>query len=317
MVTTTEFLRKVKSAALVPTHQITYQDSDILDLANEEMDNLIVPFITAMREEFFVVQTTIPIVAGVAAINIPERAVGRTIRNLNIMITGDNRPKELIRASLSETFALNTNPDVPVFHYFQGDQIMVNPVPASNYGNYLLWWEMRPNRLVPVSDVGIISSVSNTSVTVQQNLNKAITTGSIVDVYKTKNGYSNIYYDAVVGSASTGMGAKVLVLSGFSAGNPITGVSIGDNISLAWQGSTIQLPDEAVVCLVQATALRMLQGQEQANQYSITKGLLDRNLNSLQMALTPRNEGQALKIRVKHPSFGPGRRFSIFGVASN
>ena len=312
MVTTTAFLARVKSAALVPTHQITYQDQDIFELANEEMDNLLIPLIMSLREEYLVTKTIIPMVIGEYIIPIPERAVGRTIRSIKVSKNSSAYPEELTRASISESFAFNTNPSAPRYHYFEGDVIKINPIPDQVYGDYHLWWECRPSRLVPTVSVGIITSVTPTSVIVQQNLNTAITTGSVIDITKVKAGYSNIYQDLTVGSISTGIGPKVLVLSGFSVSNPITGVSVGDHISLAFTSDIIQLPDEALVCLVQATALRMLQGLEQTQQYALTSAILERNLASLKTALTPRNEGSSIKVRIHCPTFGPGRRSSIF-----
>ena len=312
MVTTVDFLRKVKSAALIPTHQITYRDPDILDLANEEMDNLLVPMIMSIREEYLVTKTVIPIVVGEYIIEIPERAVGRTIRDLKIQQVYTAYPEELTRATLTESYAFSQSPGKPRYHYFEGDVIKVNPVPDQVYGNYLLWWECRPSRLIQTVDVGIITAVTDTTVTVQQNLNKNITTGAVVDIVKVKPGFSNIYIDQTVGSISTGIGPKVIVLSGFSPSNPITGVNVGDHISLAFTSDIVQLPEEAVVALVQATALRMLAGQEQGAQYKIVSDLLERNLKSLRSALSPRNEGSAIKIRPHNPSMGPGRRSSLF-----
>ena len=118
--------------------------------------------------------------------------------------------------------------------------------------------------------------------------------------------------DLTIGSISTGIGPKIITLSGFSPSNPITGVSVGDHISLAFTSDIIQLPDEAVVCLVQATALRMLAGLEQTTQYTLAAQLLERNLNSLKQALSPRNEGSSFKIRPKNPLFGSGRKTSIY-----
>ena len=312
MVTTTAFLAKVKSTALVPSHQVTYQDKDILDLANEEMDNLLIPLIMSLREEFLVTKTTIPMVVGEYVLPIPERAVGRTVRAIKMTRNSSRYPEELTRATVSESYAFNTDPGTPRYHYFEGDVIKINPVPDQVYGDYVIWWECRPSRLVVSTDVGIISSVTDTTITVQQNLNSAITTDAVVDVVKVKPGYSNIYTDITVGSISTGIGPKVITLAGFSAGNPITGVSVGDHVSLAFTSDIIQLPDEALVCLVQATALRMLQGLEQTEKYNITAQMLERNLDSLKKALTPRNEGSSIKVRPHSPSFGPGRRSSIF-----
>lgn len=316
MVTTTELLKKIKAAAMVPTHQITYQDTDILDLTNEEMDNLIVPMIMAMREEFFVTKSTIPIAIGVDTVAIPERAVGRTIREIKVLTTDATNPRSLSRASITEDYAFSTTPGFPQYHYFQGDIIKIAPIPDEAYGDYILWWECRPSRLVKTTDVGIITAFSDTTVTVQQNLNTNITTGAIIDITKAKAGYSNIYFDETIATMTTGLGPKVLTITGFSSSDPLTGISVGDRVSLAFTSDIVQLPDEAVAALVQAVALRIMQGVAQPEQYVATEKLLNRNLESLKSALMPRNEGASFKIRCHSPAFGPGKRYSIIGSSS-
>ena len=252
MVTTVDLLKRIKSATLTPTHQITFTDTDILSLADEEIDNLLIPHIMSLREEYFVKMKEVTIAIGVDTIEIPERAVGRTIRELKLMGTDNTRPYSLSRASITEEYALSTTPGKPIYHYFQGDSIRVNPIPDQAYGNYHLWYEEKPSRLVLTTDVGIITAVSDTTVTVQQNLNKLITTGAIVDIIKVKAGYVSLYIDQVIGTISTGLGPKIITLAGFSALNPITGVSVGDHISLAYTTDIVQLPDEAIPVLVQA-----------------------------------------------------------------
>lgn len=316
MVTTTTFLSRVKAAALVPTHQITYTDADILDLANEEMDNLIIPKIISLREDFFVTRTDVDVLTGVDTLEIPERAVGRTIREIKLLQTTSTRPYSLYRESITNDFAFSTEAGLPKYHYFQGDQIKISPVPDQDYGVYQLFWEIRPSRLVTTTDVGIITSVSSTSVTVQQNLNSAITTNAIVDLVKATAGYSPVYIDKVIGSISTGLGPKVATITGFSVSDPITGIVAGDRLTLAFESDVIQMPDEAVACLVQATALRIVNNLATADQVSYIEKLLARNLDSLNRSLAPRNEAASFKIRPKSPAFGPGRTFSILGTST-
>jgi hypothetical protein len=77
---------------------------------------------------------------------------------------------------------------------------------------------------------------------------------------------------------------------------------------LAYTTDILQIPDEAVAVLVQAVALRIMQGQAQPEQYAMTKDLLDRNIQSLKNALTPRNERSSIKIRPGYSCFGSTRR---------
>ena len=316
MATTAELLKRVKAATLLPTHQTTYTDTDILDIASEEMGSLIVPEIMSLREEFFMQKTVIPCAVGVSEIPIPERAVGRTIRALYFLPTNATEPVSMPLLPLSDNLGLSLKPGVPKFHTFVGDKIVVNPVPDQIYGSYILYWEARPSKLVLSNAVGVVSYVTADTLTVQQNLT-SIVTGSTVDVIQQKAGYSPIYMDIAVGSASTGYGPKILTLTGFSLANPITGVVVGDHVSLAWTTDIVCLPDEAVTALVQAIAVHILQGMDLPQQLAISEKRLAVCMDSMKKALSPRNEASSYKIRPKSPMFGPGRRNSIVSTSGN
>jgi hypothetical protein len=317
MATTVDFLRRVKSSTLLPTHQQTFQDDDILDFANEEMDSLVVPEIMTLRQEYFVTKTVVGLSAGVSEVAIPERAVGRTIRDLKFLPTNNNLPVTLPLLPISDNASMNQTVGVPRYHYFQGDKIIINPTPDQDYGDLWLFWEIRPSRLVVQSEVGIISNVGTHTVTVQRTLNSDITTGAVVDIIGAKAGYAPIYLDQIISSITTGLGPKVITLSGFSPSNPITGVSVGDHLSLAFTSDIIGLPEEAVAVLVQATSIRLLQGMDLPSQLAQAEKRLEVCLKSMRKALSPRNEASSYKIRPQSPMFGPGRRNSIISTSGN
>ena len=51
--TTTALLNSINNRALVPTAQTTFQTSDILALASEEIRSYLVPLIMKVRSEYF------------------------------------------------------------------------------------------------------------------------------------------------------------------------------------------------------------------------------------------------------------------------
>ncbi|MGL5095655.1 MAG: hypothetical protein ACRDD1_08710, partial [Planctomycetia bacterium] len=77
-----EFLSAVKRAITVPTYQPRFTDPDLLDLANEEQRTAIVPMVTSLREDYFIVRSSQAVAIGTVSIPIPPRAVGRTLRDL-------------------------------------------------------------------------------------------------------------------------------------------------------------------------------------------------------------------------------------------
>ena len=105
---TTSFLAAVDRAITVPNYQPRFSQTDILALANEEQSSMIVPMIVALREEFFVFREEIAVNAGDTGFRIPERAIGRTLREIQYNNTGGGMVYDLPRISIEDSYRFST-----------------------------------------------------------------------------------------------------------------------------------------------------------------------------------------------------------------
>lgn len=295
---TTEFLTDVKNAITVPTYQARFTDNDLLNLANGEITSTIVPMLTSLQEEFFIIPEDIAVAAGDTRVQIPYRAAGRCLRELHYL--QGTMEYNLPRYSLTESYrwSANTTGD-PSGFYMQGDFVYLVPVPASA-GTLKTWYALNPSKLVLTDRTNTIDSVTSTGTTHYVTVSAAISTniivGSLVDITQYRAGFRIIYKDLrVVSKASRNISLENDA-SPFTATNLITGVVAKDVISLAEETSIVQLPNEATGVLVQATAVQVLQALAIPEHLKLADADLTKKIIACKMALTPRVDGECSKI---------------------
>ena len=285
-----QFLAAVKRAITVPTYQPRFTDSDLLDLANEEQRTLVVPMILSLREDYFIVRDTIDVAIGTESLPIPARAVGRTLRDLLLANSG-SLFYSLPRLSLEDSYLwTNRGTGVPQGFYLLDDAVVLLPQPGTTC-TLIMMWAIQPSTLVAdtrASDVVSVGVDSITLVKVPSN----ITVGSLIDVTMGKAGYRTVLRDKVV----TNISSTTITLSGYSALSPITGVSVGDSVSTAFETSVVQMPDEARDVLIQATAVRVLEALSVPDQLDSAQKIMDRKIRACRELMTPRVEGAIQKI---------------------
>jgi hypothetical protein len=314
VVTSAQLLRGIKTAALVPTHQTTYQDSDILAIANEELKLTVVTEIVACREEFFVKHDIVSIIAGEPAIAIPERATGRTIRDLKFQESLADSPRQLGRTPLTDTVSVTVNTGLPQTHYFEGDEIKLYPIPDANAAAGLLWvyYEQMPASLVETKYAAAILAVDSTLAAPYVDVPVTSTTfaiGSIVDIVKVKPGYTTLVESATVINIGTSSTMKRLYLT---VNTDLSKVSVGDHISIERTSDILQLPDEAETWLVSLVAARLLEGQGMSDQAQLIGKRAEKAQLSFVRAITPRNEGASTQFAPQCGGFRGSVKRRIF-----
>ena len=272
----------------MPQYQARFSDDDIIAIANEEQEATVSPIILSVREEYFVVREIVPLVVGQTVVTIPPRAIGRSIRELDIQLTSGAGYTRLNRLSIEDVSqfldpTVNGNPQA---FYMMSDTI--NLVPTSNTtGNIALWYFLRPNTIVPTSSTANIIAVSPTGVTVDI-VPSTIVVGSLVDIIDNTPGFQTVYQDLVVSSIT----GKVITIAGFSN----VGVNPFMVLSPAQTTSIIQMPIESQQMLVWAVCVRMLEALAIPDQLNLAKLELAAKVKAGTELLTPRVEGALPKV---------------------
>lgn len=240
-----DLLAAVKRRAFAPTGQNTFPNSDILALADEEMDTLIVPELMAVREEFFLTSTDVPLVAGQAAYPIPDRAIGMAVREVKLVDGSggfDDLP-QITPDSLS-----SDSSGTPNAFYLRENALVLWPTPNTTSLSLRIYYCRAHSKLIETSAAAVLSSV----VGLTANVN-AIPTGwtaGAYDVIKASGGQEIIVAD----QTATSVGASSL---DFASALPSTAVA-GSYISRAGETPIPQVPREYRIALAQAVTVRIL-----------------------------------------------------------
>ena len=288
---TTSFLAAVDRAITVPNYQPRFSQSDILALANEEQQSLVVPMIVALREEFFVFRDTLSITAGDYGFRIPERAIGRTLREIQYRNqTGGTLVYDLPRIAIEDSYRFtNLGTGTPNGFMIEGDTIRLLPTPSSD-GEVILYTLRKPNSLVLNSRTAVVTAVGTNTITLSK-VPANLTIGSKIDVTDNKPSYPLVQKDLTI----TNITGLVLTVSGFT-GTALSGVDVDDVVSTALETSIVQLPDEAAVVLIHATAVRVLEALSIPDQMKMAEDKLQQKIRACREILAPRVEGSLPKV---------------------
>lgn len=288
---TTAFLAAVDRAITVPNYQPRFSNNDLLALANEEQQSLVVPMIVALREEFFVFRDVLPINAGDYGFRIPERAIGRTLREIQYRnLAGGNLVYDLPRISIEDSYRFtNLGQGTPNGFMVEGDTIRLLPTPSSN-GEVVLYTLRKPSSLVQDTRTAVVTAVGTNTITLSK-VPSNLTIGSKIDVTDNKPSYPLVYKDLTI----TNITGLVLTVSGFT-GTALSGVDVDDVVSTALETSIVQLPDEAATVLIHATAVRVLEALSIPDQMKIAEEKLQQKIRACREILSPRVEGSTPKV---------------------
>ena len=268
-----ELLVSVKRATALPASQIRLSDTDLLALADEEIQTRLLPMLTELRNEYLVVVESFALTAGQTEYAIPYRAIGRTLRDVTIERSGSSDTLPYVQpedARQSSTLGF----------YLRGDKVILTSAQSS--GTLSLQYELRPSRLVLVSECARVASFSAVSAVVV-SVPSTIVTGTLADCLEAKSGHTLLGKDIAV----TNVAGTTLTLA-----VPTT-LSVGDYIAPAETSPVIMLPQEMHQLLAQAVAVRTLEAIGDFEALASHQARLMEKMTAVRSLLTPRVRGAA------------------------
>lgn len=262
--TSEELIASVKVRAAIPISQITFSEEDILRFAQEEIEMKMLPNILAVKEEFYVTEEDIPLVAGKSSYDIPYRAIGGKVRSVYYRDSGGSL-LTLANISIENLIEYETSN----FPYqfagvcLQNDQLKLVPSNDSNSGGALqVRYYLRPNNIVLMNRgaqiksidriTGVISVVIGETNTTQVPQN--ITAGTLIDFLKAKPSHKTYDFDIAPLSVNNGSGTIT-----FNPSDIPDELAVGDWICSAGETVIPQIPSELHSMLAQAVACRILE----------------------------------------------------------
>lgn len=314
--TTDTLLTSIQTRTLAPLSQVTFQNSDIIRFANEEMMLKVVPDIMSVREDFFLRKTTISIVANQSRYTIPERAIGNNFKDILYTDTGGNSfsiPKINV-----QDLPINAIADLyPNHFYLLGDQIVLSPKPTSSQGSITLYWYMRPSDLVLTASCAKITLVSRgatqTTYTVDTDLTASLAAGNNIDFLSGVSPFQLWAYDVAIQSITS---TQIITNNSDTDNEPATAAApqVGDYICPSKSANIPMIPEELHPLLAEYSAARMIQALGQAEKMQIIMANLAemRQKALLLICNRPENKGEKIVNRFgfsRSSGFGWWRSF--------
>lgn len=293
---TTDFLiASIKRKAATPTSQSLFSESDFLAMANEEMDINLVPEILSVREEYFSAEQDVTVVAGQTLYPLPDRAIGQKLRDVQLIsgtsITSLPRLYEEDRESTTEQRS---------GFYLRNNSIILSPTPTNSSDVLRLVHYRRPNRLVPLSEVGRIISIDRLNNQIEvATIPTTFTTDTLVDFIKAKNGFDWLAIDQSI----VGVSGSTVTFSSLPSD-----LVVGDFMCLAEESPVPQIPSDLHPLLAQMVAVKCLESMGD-DKVKVASQILEQMRTGLFKLISPRVDGEprVLVSRTSLLSFVRGR----------
>jgi hypothetical protein len=279
--TSTGLIAQIKRRALIPTSQNLFSDSDLIAMLNEELQNRVIPYILAVREDYFLTYNEYTQNGSTTEIDIPKNAIGNKINQVNIYTASSD---DSFFASVPRLTVSQIN-DYYGGYYIQGSKIKIFPQ-AITSGQLRIYYYRRPSEIVATSRTAIISTVNtNTSIVCSTNLPANITTGSSIDIVSNEQPWDTI----TERTAGTVLNATLDLID-------TTDIETGFYVASRGESPFAQIPQDTIPLLIQAVVVRMMEYMGDTNGLQaalLTYAQMESDNRNL---ITPRVDAQPKKI---------------------
>ena len=278
MVSNTELLTSIKINGAIPDDQIQFSDDVILSLADEALQQTLLPVIMERQEEFFVFEQTLPITASKRKYRIPSRSIGGVLRDVQIQ-----RGTSISSISqMNSEDILTSSTGTPYAFYLEANSVCLYPTPSATDGTLILKFFCKPGRLTPVSNASTITAINGTTISVA-SLPSVFLVGSSIDFTK-----GSAHYEPA------GLSYAIQTVNGtdITFSSVPDELEVGDWLSLAGYSPVASIPEEFHPVLSLLTAAKLLQSLGQSDEESALLQKAETAIQRLTGILAPRILGE-------------------------
>lgn len=281
--TTDDLLRMIKSRAFIPVSQETFSDSDLLEMASDELMSQVVPEVLSTREEWYVTPYAVPVDFDTRSVEIPSRSIGGSLREVSF--TDGGLERNLARLSLEDRHNQTLSGPLSAF-YVQGNDLMLF---GSQTGTLNMYFNCRPGRLVATSIAAAITAVDlDTKTLTVDTVPAEWSTGTVLDIVKAKPHfeYKNLSLTVVNISGQDIEFAETLA----------DDIALGDWVTPEDTSPAPQIPVEWFQYLAECVVMQVFlsQGDKEAADQSEKK--MERLKKSALSLMSPRVQGEARRL---------------------
>ena len=314
--TTTNLLADIKRKAFVPTSQITFDDLGLLDMADEEMQIGLVPFIMTAREEYLVNYKDYLVDGTTRTLEMPKRAIGAKLRAVTVLLNMGTSPllpneRRLPEINSEDAVFNNTFSNYLSLQSFflRENNVILSPGVQSFIGQTIrMYYFQRPNKLIQTSACSQVTSILGNQVTVNlipTNFIQGQTNSIVIDLVKAEPPFKLLSTELTVIVDSTNN--TITFPDDVSTYN----LTIGDYICLAGESPIPMIPVELQSLLAQRVAVKILASLGDEKNFQIATDRLKEMEHNAKGLLANRVEGSNRKVinQFGPMNLNPFRRF--------
>lgn len=286
--TTDELIDDVKTTASIPEAQPRFSTTGILRIMTRILQSKIVPMIMSVREEYFVNYEDYDIdPTNTTGYKIPSTAVGMKTRSV-VLVNQSNQLNitSLPRLSLEQVSGYYYGMYVPFGFFVQNNNVILWPPNQSSLTNTLrIYYLERTKNLVLEEEAGQIEVIAGNVLTLS-NVPTDWATGTMLNGIYGIPGFETVANDREITNIAS---LDVTV-------DDVTGLTVGDWVSLQGYSPIAQIPVEAQQLLVQATALEILKSLGDTEGYQKLEIEYQTMVKYVMDVLSPRVDGSPKKV---------------------
>ncbi|HNF59260.1 MAG TPA: hypothetical protein PLN89_06780 [Elusimicrobiota bacterium] len=301
-------LSSIKRRGMIPASSFTFTDDQLTAFLNDELLSRLVPAIKSVREEFFVNVNDVALVSGQQAYDLPSRAIGVQLRDLSLV---DSAGKESYLARIDPSFMKEAGvvqlPYNVMGYYWQGNKVMLYPIPSSTVYSLRQRYERRPSDLVATTQCAKIASI-NTGTKTVTTVDPAVdtTVGNPSTLWTTANVLDLVQGVPPFNAWADSQAVTTVASNSITFTNALpTGLAVGDWVSLAGQSPVAQIPYEGFMTLAELGLARVMEAMDDVSPSGapMARQQAETMLQEFLKLISPRTAGTPQKVVDRHGIF--------------
>lgn len=208
------------------------KDADIISLANQEMDSMLVPWLLKAREGHLLVPGTISLVSNQNVYTMPSRAAATQLEFVTLVdSSGAPVYPGLVEADLEVAVQYPYTQALygqPTRYYFQGNSLVLVPTPSGAGLSLQLYYPQRPNQIVPSTSVAKVTATAQVGGNFTVAFDQLPTTATFTGTSSYEVVHANPGFEIVPLGTATNLSSTTLTFPGTLPAN----INVGDSICL-------------------------------------------------------------------------------------
>jgi len=284
--TTSTLVTNVTLISHMPVSNSTFTSTEIINLANRELQTALISQILSVREGYYLTYVDYESTVD-GQYPIPPQAIAGAISAIQLVTAPSVIPVN--RLDMAEQFSTES-PNATSYGYFmKGNTIQVLPYPTDTVR---VWFARRPNALIATSAAGEITVIAGADVTVA-SLPSTFAIGTDVDLCADQP-----TFDVLGNRNIDNIAATTVTLD-----SAVTNLAVGDWLCLENQTPVPQIPVEFRPLLEQRVVVKVYELQGYLDKMKAAKDVLTEMEKDMFKLISPRNESQTKVINPQNGGF--------------